>query len=154
MKSRLCDGPRFLGQRKKSGCGPVALLNLHKWQGRARSRGGTCRATPPCWGVAGGTEHQQKTFRGRHNTTANVLTYRQFKREINCDKAAVLLTKTRRSWHYYLVVGIGHGASNPRRQGFIAINTNNGRGTVSLINWPYMKWLLKHSTVWLFERKP
>ena len=153
MKSRLCDGPRFLGQRNKSGCGPVALLNLHKWQGRKVTR----RDLPRYTALLGCCRRHGTPAENFSRTTQHhgyVLTYRQFKREINCDKAAVLLTKTRRSWHYYLVVGIGHGASNPRRQGFIAINTNNGRGTVSLINWPYMKWLLKHSTVWLFERKP
>jgi hypothetical protein len=151
MRSRLSDGPRFLGQRDSYQCGPVALLNLHKW----RSRKVTRRDLPRYTALLGCCRRHgtpEENFTRTMGAAGLRLTYRQFKGEMEYGKAAIVLTKNKRIYHYYLIVGIGHCTSD-RRHGFIAVNFDRRRGTVSLISWPYMKWLLKHSKLWLFARK-
>lgn len=152
MKSRLADGPRFLGQRDRYRCGPIALLNLHKWRGRKVTRRDLPRYTA-LLGCCRRHGTPEENFARAMGAAGLRLTYRQFKREMDYGKAAIVLTKKGRIYHYYLIVGTGERVHD-RRHGFIAVNFARHKGTVSLINWPYMKWLLKHSRLWLFTRKP
>jgi len=79
------------------------------------------------------------------------MSYARLKQLIKSGGAAVLLThrSDRRHGHYWFVPGIAR--RNDGRMGFLAVNFYREE-TLTLISWPHMKWLLGHSTVWLFQR--
>jgi len=154
MRTRLTGGPRFLGQRDSYHCGPIALLNLDKWLGCKVTR----RDLPHYTKLLGCCRRHGTPAENFWRTTGQnggPLTYRRFKRQIESGTAAVVLTKypaRNGPWHYYLVPCTGCQVQD-KWHGFIAINFARARGTVTLLTWPHMKWLLRHSTVWLFPRK-
>jgi hypothetical protein len=142
---------RYLGQRDHYRCGPVALLNLDKWSGHDVTAGDLrhyewrCRCRNP-QGTSSRNFSRAVGKRGRR------LSYAGFKRLIESGGAAVLLTHkpNRRHGHYWFVPGIAR--RNDGRMGFLAVNFR-GKETLTLISWPYMKWLLGHSTVWPFQSR-
>jgi hypothetical protein len=160
---RIYHGPRYLGQRDKFRCGPIALLNLHKWKGKKVTGRDLKHYT---WMLGCSRRHGtaeenfSRTLGWRPDTVRNRqrIPYRVFRDEINKGKAAVILTKFPEggdhagSWHYYLVIGIGHKIGDTRN-GYIAVNYLTSHRTFTLLAWHHMKWLLKHSVVWFCARK-
>ena len=149
--SKLADGPRFLRQRDLFRCGPLALLNLHKLHGRDVTREDLSSYTD-LLGCCPRHGTPEENFSRAVHQVGRHMGYARFRFWIDHERSAIVLTRHPRGmWHYFLVVGIGE-CKKDGRHGFIAVNFAPSIETVSLINFPYMKWLLQYSTVWTFPK--
>jgi hypothetical protein len=153
---------RYLRQRDTFRCGPVAVLNLAKWQGIRATREHLAAYTQLC---------KCRKNKGTYSTNLSYavgkrgrqMSYDEFKRRIEAGRSAIVLTHAmRRSQgasrykhgHYYFVPALGTRTDDASGKiiecGFLAVNFIDTE-TKTIISWPYMKWLLKHSTVWSFK---
>jgi hypothetical protein len=144
---------RYLGQRDHYRCGPIALLNLNKWLGRAVT-GNDLRHHERLCGCRNPNGTSSRDFSGAVGNRGRRLSYTGFKRLIESGGGAVILTHAMvrrykfpkyRHAHFWFVPGIGFCDTG---HGFIAVNFSDE--TMTMLSWSYMKWLLSHSTVWPF----
>lgn len=145
---------RYLGQHDTYRCGPIALLNLHKWQGlpvtgkHLSSYQRLCR----CQRKDGTPSQAVDRVLGKRGRR---MSYREFKNALWEDGggAAVVLTRHPRlpsGGHFWFVPGIAQ-RSTDKRVGFLVVNFYR-YSTLTLLTWPHMKWLLRHSRVWTFKQ--
>ena len=140
---------RFLRETDAYRCGPIALINLAKWQGRRPTRADlprferACRFRPPHLFRQPGTWDCGIT-RAVSRRPRRV-SYGRFKRIINGGGAAIVSINewTKDTGHIFLVSG---------RQGnqFTAVNPYMHE-TVSLLSYQNLYAILQRSMVWTFR---
>lgn len=133
---------RWLRQRDKYNCGPIALINLAKWRGESV----TGRDLPhyqklcKCEPVLGTKVSCLRPVIGLPKRGS----YHKLKQHLFSGGTAIVLARK----HYFFVRGIADCTDG--RRGFLAINCYEGE-TVSLLSWQRMSALLRHGWTWFFD---
>lgn len=145
MKNFVKNKVRYLRQTDTYACTALALLNLDKWRGLRVTRKNLSEYKKLCRShkTLGTARSQLVRITGKQGRR---ITYDQLKKN---NGAAIFETEwTDGLKHSYLVLG---WSTNGKRFGWLAINYVT-KHTYALVSAGRMKWLLKHSVVWLFQK--
>jgi hypothetical protein len=138
---------RYLRQRDHYSCGPVALINYHKWLGlpatgrQLKRYQRICKCRRP----NGTHPHGFSTAVGK---THHFVSYQNFKKYLQCGGCAIINAKVPSGRHYFFVAGIAQRSDG--KISFLAVNYCVDE-TLTLISWAEMRSILRRSFVWTFN---
>jgi len=139
---------RWLRQRDKFSCGPVALINLDKWRGKSVTNRDLLQYRRRCHcrqprGTVVANFSQIVGQPHRH------LNYQRFKRHLLSGGVAIInIVWANGCGHFFFVRGIAECSDG--RQGFLAINFITGE-TQTLLSWQRMVTMLREGQTWTFR---
>lgn len=138
---------RYICQHDDFNCGPIALMNLHKWQGLSATKKDLRRYTRLCKCTkSNGTT--LRDFSKAIGKRSKKVTYSEFKKMVDRGSVILLIRRFGKDGHYWFCPGIGTRVCD-NKKGFIGVNF--GHFTMILISWQYMRSLLRYCVVWSFE---
>jgi len=138
---------RYLRQHDKYSCGPIALMNLHRWQGLSATRKDLHRYKRLCKCTKEGTS--LRNFSKAIGKRSRKVTYPEFKKMVNRGSVIIQMSYLDGGGHFWFCPGTGIRVYD-NKTGFIGVNFQ-GCETVNLVSWQRMQSLLRYCRVWSFE---
>ena len=139
---------RYLRQHDSYRCGPIALMNLHKWQGLSATRADLHRYVKLCECTKSrGTS--RRNFSRAVGKRSKRVTYLEFKKIIGRGSAVLLMRRPYRDGHFWFCPSTATRTCD-NKKGFLGVNFWS-HGAVGLISWQYMASILRYCVIWSFE---
>jgi hypothetical protein len=139
---------RWLRQRDKFSCGPIALINLDKWRGKSVTNRDLPRYQRRC-----SCRHPRGTVIANFSRIVGRphyrLNYRRFKQHLLSGGTAIInIVWAYGVGHFFFVRGVAE--RNDGRRGFLAVNFIEGE-TLTLLSWQLMVAMLREGRTWTFR---